>query len=229
MRSTLFALFALLAAAGGSHAAPVDSPKTLRYAFRTAETSFDPAYITDLYSRVVAANMFDAPLEFEFLANPVRLRPNTLAEMPEISADFKTFTFRLKRGIYFADDPAFKGHKRELTAADYVYSLKRHYEKLMVAPVNMRDRFLELIVREQEHQRSGRPAQIIGKMNSLEDRKIVSALYDAAKEGVSIDLIVRGTTIAWSLAASALSGIAAGWYPARRAVRLDVITAIRAD
>ena len=128
MRSTLFALFALLAAAGGSHAAPVDSPKTLRYAFRTAETSFDPAYITDLYSRVVAANMFDAPLEFEFLANPVRLRPNTLAEMPEISADFKTFTFRLKRGIYFADDPAFKGHKRELTAADYVYSLKRHYD-----------------------------------------------------------------------------------------------------
>lgn len=128
MRSTLFALLALLASAGVSHAAPAEPPKTLRYAFRTAETSFDPAYITDLYSRIVAANMFDAPLEFEFLANPVRLRPNTLAQMPEISADFKTFTFRLKSGIYFADDPAFKGQKRELTAADYVYSLKRHYD-----------------------------------------------------------------------------------------------------
>ncbi len=128
MRFAFFAWFALLAAAGISHAAPAESPKTLRYAFRIAETGFDPAYITDLYSRIVAANMFDAPLEFEFLASPVRLRPNTLAQMPEISADFKTFTFRLKSGIHFADDPAFKGRKRELTAADYVYSLKRHYD-----------------------------------------------------------------------------------------------------
>ena len=128
MRSLLFALFALLAAAGVSHAAPAEPPKTLRYAFRIAETSFDPGYISDLYSRIVAANMFDAPLEFEFLANPVRLRPNTAEQMPEVSADFKTFTFRIKRGIYFADDPAFKGQKRELTAADHVYSLKRHYD-----------------------------------------------------------------------------------------------------
>lgn len=128
MRSLRFGLFALLAATGASLAAPAEPPKTLRYAFRTAETSFDPAYITDLYSRVVAANIFDAPLEFEFLASPVRLRPNTVARMPEISADFKTFTFRLKSGIHFADDPAFKGKKRELTAADYVYSLKRHYD-----------------------------------------------------------------------------------------------------
>ena len=128
MRPILFALLVLLATTGVSHAAPAEPPKTLRYAFRTAETSFDPAQITDLYSRIVAANMFDAPLEFEFLASPVRLRPNTLAQMPEISADFKTFTFRLKSGIHFADDPAFKGRKRELTAADYVYSIKRHYD-----------------------------------------------------------------------------------------------------
>jgi ABC-type transport system substrate-binding protein len=102
--------------------------KVFRYAFLIAETGFDPAYITDLYSRTVAAAIFEAPLEFEFLARPVRMRPNTAAAMPEVSADFKTFTFRIKPGIYFADDPAFKGQKRELTAADYVYSLKRHYD-----------------------------------------------------------------------------------------------------
>jgi ABC-type transport system substrate-binding protein len=102
--------------------------KVFRYAFPTAETGFDPAYITDLYSRTVAAAIFEAPLEFEFLARPVRMRPNTAAAMPEVSADFKTFTFRIKPGIYFADDPAFKGQRRELTAADYVYSLKRHYD-----------------------------------------------------------------------------------------------------
>jgi ABC-type transport system substrate-binding protein len=102
--------------------------KVLRYAFPIAETNFDPAQITDLYSRTVASAIFDAPLEFEFLASPTRMRPNTAAAMPEVSADFKTFTFRIRPGIHFADDPAFKGQKRELTAADYVYSLKRHYD-----------------------------------------------------------------------------------------------------
>ena len=102
--------------------------KTLRYAFPVAETSFDPAQISDLYSRTVAAGIFDAPLEFEFMARPFRLRPNTAAAMPEVSADFRTFTLRLKPGTLFDDDPAFGGKKRELTAADYVYSIKRHYD-----------------------------------------------------------------------------------------------------
>jgi ABC-type transport system substrate-binding protein len=102
--------------------------KVLRYAFPIAETGFDPAQITDLYSRTVAAAIFDAPLEFEFLARPARMRPNAAAAMPEVSADFRSFTFRIQPGIHFADDPAFKGAKRELTAADYVYSIKRHYD-----------------------------------------------------------------------------------------------------
>jgi ABC-type transport system substrate-binding protein len=105
-----------------------EATKTLRYAFPIAETGFDPAQITDLYSRTVAASIFEAPLEFEFLARPVRMRPNTAAAMPEVSADYKTFTFRIKPGIRFADDAAFKGAPRELVAADYVYSLKRHYD-----------------------------------------------------------------------------------------------------
>jgi ABC-type transport system substrate-binding protein len=102
--------------------------KVFRYAFPIAETHFDPAYISDLYSRTVASAFFEAPLEFEFLARPVRMRPNTAAAMPEVSADFRTFTFRIKPGIYFADDPAFGGKKRELVAEDYVYSLKRFYD-----------------------------------------------------------------------------------------------------
>ena len=58
------------------HAAP-DAPaplKVLRYSFRVAETGFDPAQISDLYSRTIAANIFDAPLQLEFLARPVRAR-----------------------------------------------------------------------------------------------------------------------------------------------------------
>lgn len=71
-------------------------------------------------------------------------------------------------------------------------SLKRDYHKLLVAPVNMKSRFLEMIDREIEHQQAGRPARIVGKMNSLEDRKICRALYRASQAGVKIDLIIRG-------------------------------------
>jgi ABC-type transport system substrate-binding protein len=109
--------------------APQNGPlKTLRYAFLIAETTFDPAQISDLYSRTVVAGIFDSLYEFEFLARPFRIRPNTAVALPEIADNFQSFTIRIKPGIYFADDPAFKGQKRELTAEDYVYSLKRHYD-----------------------------------------------------------------------------------------------------
>ena len=118
------------AAAQGGPAAPAASAstKTLRYAFPIAETNFDPAQVTDLYSNTLIAGIFEGPLEYEFLAKPVRIRPATAAQMPEVSADFRTFTVRIKPGIYFQDDPAFKGQRRELVAADYVYALKRHYD-----------------------------------------------------------------------------------------------------
>ena len=115
-------------AGGAATPAPAAALKTLRYAFPIAETNFDPAQVTDLYSNTVIAGIFDAPLEYEFLAKPVRIRPATAAQMPEISSDFKTFTVRIQPGIYFADDPAFKGKRRELVAADYVYAIKRHYD-----------------------------------------------------------------------------------------------------
>jgi ABC-type transport system substrate-binding protein len=124
----LLALATSLALAFGGHAVAQDSTKVLRYAFPIAETNFDPAQITDLYSRTVTAAIFDAPLEWEFLARPVRMRANTAASMPEVSADFRSFTFRLKPGTYYDDDPVFKGTKRELVAADYVYALKRHFD-----------------------------------------------------------------------------------------------------
>lgn len=57
-------------------------PKVLRYAFRVAETGFDPAQISDGYSKSVAAGIFDSPLQFEYLAKPAKLRPATLVAMP---------------------------------------------------------------------------------------------------------------------------------------------------
>ncbi len=69
---------------------------------------------------------------------------------------------------------------------------KRNYEHLLVAPVNMRTRFLSLIEREIEHQKAGKPAHIIAKINSLEDQEIIECLYKASQVGVKINLVVRG-------------------------------------
>jgi polyphosphate kinase len=71
-------------------------------------------------------------------------------------------------------------------------SLKKEYRKLLVAPVTMRERFLALIQREEENRKAGKPARIVAKMNQLEDRKVIAALYQASQAGVPIDLIVRG-------------------------------------
>jgi ABC-type transport system substrate-binding protein len=134
----LLALFAcavvVVPGAGALADAPAGGTKVLRYALRVAETGFDPAQISDLYSSTMTANMFDALYEYAFLARPVRLRPNTATAMPEASDDFKTFTIHIKPGIYFSDDPAFEGKKRELTAADYVYSIKRIFDPRWKSP-----------------------------------------------------------------------------------------------
>jgi polyphosphate kinase len=71
-------------------------------------------------------------------------------------------------------------------------SLKKEYRKLLVAPVNMRDRFIAAIQRETQNKEKGLPARIVAKMNNLEDRLIIDALYEAARKGVKIELIVRG-------------------------------------
>ncbi len=71
-------------------------------------------------------------------------------------------------------------------------SLKKHYHKLLVAPVNMRDRFIQMIDREIDHAKAGRGGKIVAKMNALQDRKIILKLYEASQAGVQIDLIVRG-------------------------------------
>lgn len=71
-------------------------------------------------------------------------------------------------------------------------SLKRTYRKLLVAPAEMKDGILARIRRETEFAKAGKPARIIAKCNSLEERDLVRALYEASQAGVEIDLIVRG-------------------------------------
>ena len=103
--------------------------------FSSAETNFDPARISDLYSRTVTAHIFEAPYAYDPLARPVKLVPLTAVGMPEVSDDFRVWTVRIKPGIHFADDPAFKGKKRELVAQDYVYAFQRVVDPANISPV----------------------------------------------------------------------------------------------
>lgn len=72
------------------------------------------------------------------------------------------------------------------------YSRQQSYRKLLVAPVNLRDRMIAMIRREAEHASRGDRSRIIAKMNSLVDPQIIQALYEASQAGVEIDLIIRG-------------------------------------
>ncbi len=125
LRWVAFGALALHCLQAAAQTTAPGAPKVLRYAFEVAETGFDPAQLSDLYSRTLTNQIFDAPYRFAYLGKPGSVEPNTAAALPEISPDFRTYLIRLRPGIYFADDPAFKGVRRELTAQDYVYSYKR--------------------------------------------------------------------------------------------------------
>jgi ABC-type transport system substrate-binding protein len=127
-------LRALLAAALGVALAATAQTKVLRVAFLSAETNFDPAYVSDLYSNSVVEEIFEAPLTYDFYAQPAKLKPQTLEAMPEVTDNARTYTLRLRKGIYFSDDPAFEGKPRELTAADYEFAFKRLMDPKVASP-----------------------------------------------------------------------------------------------
>ncbi len=111
------------------------APKVLRLALASRENNLDPVQVSDVISAALVSGIFDAPLTYDHLARPARLKPNTATSLPEVHDNFTRFVFRIKPGIHFTDHPAFKGKPRELTAEDYVYSIKRYYDPATRSPV----------------------------------------------------------------------------------------------
>jgi ABC-type transport system substrate-binding protein len=138
LRAWATSLCLLLAAMGATPPADAQTAthaeKVFRYAFPAAETGFDPQQLSDLYSRTIVNNIFEALYGYEYLARPVKIRPVLADGMPQVSSDFRTWTIKLKRGIYFADDPAFGGKKREVTAQDVVFTFKRAFDPRVKSP-----------------------------------------------------------------------------------------------
>src|SRR5258706_7260741 len=131
-------LTACILAAVPAHATAADASKVFRYAFEVAETSFDPAEISDVYSSNVVSNIFDTPLTYDYLARPSKLIPSTLEAMPEVTENGTLYTMRVKPGIFFQEPPngdnVLKGRKRELVAEDFVYSIKRIFDPKKRSP-----------------------------------------------------------------------------------------------
>ncbi|HET7321935.1 MAG TPA: polyphosphate kinase 1, partial [Longimicrobiaceae bacterium] len=92
----------------------------------------------------------------------------------------------------FTADPVITEEIQDVFNGLSGYSIRTDYERLLVAPFNMRERFLALIEREAEHARAGRGGQMRVKINGLTDPEIIAALYRASQSGVRIEMVVRG-------------------------------------
>ena len=108
--------------------------KVLHTYLTTSETGLDPAVASDIASLSLLENLFDPLLGYDYLARPLKLRGNSATGLPKVDDKGLTYTFQIRPGIYFSPDPAFKGRKRELTAADYLYSFKRLYDPALKSP-----------------------------------------------------------------------------------------------
>jgi ABC-type transport system substrate-binding protein len=132
--AALAALLGLATAFAPQAARAADPNKVIRDVFPVAETGFDPAGVHDLYSGTIVQAIHETLFTYDYLARPSKIVPLTAEALPEVADDGRTWTIRLKKGIHFAPDPAFKGRKRELVAADYVYSLKRLIDPRIRSP-----------------------------------------------------------------------------------------------
>jgi polyphosphate kinase len=124
----------------------------------------------------------------------VRKEPDGIRRYAHIgTGNYNTRTARIYTDLgLLTCDEAIGADISDLFNALTGYSRQREYRRLLVAPVNMRQRILEMIDRETAHAMAGRPGRIIAKMNALVDDECIRALYRASAAGVEIDLIIRG-------------------------------------
>ena len=86
-------------------AAAPDPNKIVHISFPAAEAGFDPVRISDLYSATVLEGIFERLLTYDYLARPAKVVPMIVESMPEVTDNGRTYTFKIRKGIYFAPDP----------------------------------------------------------------------------------------------------------------------------
>ncbi|MEN3293457.1 MAG: hypothetical protein V7642_2710 [Burkholderiales bacterium] len=133
MKKCLIAI--LFFASTACAATPADPSKVVYATFPAADDGFDMARSINHYSGWISETIFESLLTYDYLARPAKLIPNLAEAMPEIADGGKIYTFRIKKGIYFAPDPVFKGMRREVKASDFAYSFKRLLDPQNRSPV----------------------------------------------------------------------------------------------
>ena len=116
---------AVLWAIVAANAFAADMNKIIRIPLVAAETGLDPVRNPDTYSNGIIEQIYEPLLTYDYLARPAKLIPLTADGMPQMTDNGRTLLIKVKKGIFFHDDPAFKGKKRELVAADFAYTIRR--------------------------------------------------------------------------------------------------------
>jgi ABC-type transport system substrate-binding protein len=166
MAVMLCALAGLACSVPATSAWGADPAKVLRVTMDGEEAGLDPHAVGEAYSLIPIGAIFEALYEYDYYGGP-RVVPKTAAALPEVSNGGRTWRIRVKPGIRFTDDAAFKGRPRELVAQDYVYSWKRLLDPRMRSPAAelMADSLLgarEAIERAQRTQRFDYDAELPG-------------------------------------------------------------------
>ncbi len=123
-------LFTLSACDQGKSPVGADAKQSVyRHSMDSAPTDLDPAHASNTYANFLVVNLYDTLYRYKYLARPYELEPNLAEALPQVSSDGLVYTIQIKPGVHFMDDEAFPGGKgRELTARDFVYSIKRHFD-----------------------------------------------------------------------------------------------------
>lgn len=101
-----------------------------KHFFDSPVRSVDPLDTADIYTQRIVLSIYDTLYEYCFLTRPYLLKPSLAESLPKMSEDALVYTIRLKEGIYFPDAPCFEeGKGREVLAEDFIYSMKRHFDK----------------------------------------------------------------------------------------------------
>lgn len=116
----------LFSGCGKDAARPGTEGESVSYSQTDRIRGLDPASAGEVSSSLAIARIYEGLLQYDYLARPYKVVPLLAEAMPEFSADGLSYTFKVRQGIYFQDDPCFPGGKgRELVAEDFVYSIKR--------------------------------------------------------------------------------------------------------
>ncbi len=123
-------LLVLGACDGGEQTASTEGSNAVyRHSMDGAPSNLDPARASNIYANFLAVNLYDTLYRYKYLARPYELEPNLAQNLPQVSADGLIYTIRIKPGVHFIDDPVFPDSKgRPVSARDFVYSIKRHFD-----------------------------------------------------------------------------------------------------